>query len=264
MITVLGATGYIGSNLVKRLVSDNIEVYAPRKEEIIDNRNLGHIIYCIGLTADFRTKPFDTVEAHVCVLNKILRDCHFESLTYLSSTRIYINSVKDLAEENEKILVDPLDSDELYTLTKLTGERLCLSSKKNVKIVRLANVFGDDFNSENFLSDIVRKILNKETVTLYSTLPSSKDYLFIEDAVDLILKIALTGKEQIYNVASGKNTTNEEIINELKNQIDFSFNVSENAKLNVFPKICTRKIIEEFNFQPRNITTLIPNLLKKA
>lgn len=263
MITVLGATGYIGSNLLKRLVSNNIEVFAPGKEEIINNRNLGHIIYCIGMTADFRTKPFETVEAHVCVLNKILRDCQFESLTYLSSTRIYINSIKDLAEEHEKILIDPFNADELYTLTKLTGERLCLSSKKNVKIVRLANVFGDDFNSDNFLSDIVRKILSEGTFTLHSPLASSKDYLFIDDAVDLLIKIALTGKEKIYNLASGKNTTNQEIINKLKNHINFSFTVADNAKLNVFPKICVKKINAEFNFIPQNITTLIPNLLKK-
>jgi len=31
----------------------------------------GHVIYCIGLTADFRQKPFETIEAHVSKLAEV-------------------------------------------------------------------------------------------------------------------------------------------------------------------------------------------------
>jgi nucleoside-diphosphate-sugar epimerase len=187
MITVLGATGFIGSNIVSKLVNDGEQVYAPERGEDFENNDLGDIIYCIGMTADFRTKPFETVDAHVCVLNRILKKCRFNSLTYLSSTRVYINASKAVAEENDKILVDPFSSDELYTLTKLTGERLCLSSGKNVKIARLSNIYGSDLNSDNFLADIVRRIYNDGEFTLYSSLSSAKDYLFIDDAVNYLL-----------------------------------------------------------------------------
>ena len=47
------------------------------------------MIYAIGVTADFRTRPFETMEAHVSVLCEILRDARLDSLTYLSSTRLY-------------------------------------------------------------------------------------------------------------------------------------------------------------------------------
>ena len=264
MITVLGAGGFIGSNLVNRLIKEGREVYAPVRGEALEGKNLGHVIYCIGMTADFRTKPFETVEAHVCVLNKILKECQFDSFTYLSSTRVYINSSKKIAEEEDKILVDPCDSDELYTLTKLTGERLCLSSGKNVKIVRLSNIFGNDFTSDNFLTTIVRKIYAEGTFTLYSTLSSAKDYLFINDAVDLLINIAEKGKEKIYNVAAGLNTTNEEIITELKKYVAFSYNTAENAAEIKFPLISIKKIVTEFNFKPINITQQISILLKTA
>jgi nucleoside-diphosphate-sugar epimerase len=264
MITVLGASGFIGSNIVNKLTKTGEEVYAPKRGENFGDRNLGDIIYSIGMTADFRTKPFETVAAHICVLNEILKECSFNSLTYLSSTRVYINATKKNAEEEDKILVDPANADELYTLTKLTGERLCLSSGRNVKVVRLSNIIGNDFNSDNFLTDIVRRINKKGAFTLFSTLSSAKDYLFIDDAVDLLIKIALAGKEKVYNVASGKNSTNEEIINELKKNLQFSYQVSENAKEIKFPEISVKKINTEFDFKPTSIAQQISTLLKQA
>jgi nucleoside-diphosphate-sugar epimerase len=264
MITVLGATGFIGSNIVSKLVNDGEQVYAPERGEDFENNDLGDIIYCIGMTADFRTKPFETVDAHVCVLNRILKKCRFNSLTYLSSTRVYINASKAVAEENDKILVDPFSSDELYTLTKLTGERLCLSSGKNVKIARLSNIYGSDLNSDNFLADIVRRIYNDGEFTLYSSLSSAKDYLFIDDAVNLLINIALKGKETIYNVASGHNTSNEQIINELKKNIHFSYSLAQNASEIKFPIISVNKINTEFNFKPLHLIQRVSTLLKKA
>ena len=54
--TVLGSSGFIGRNLIKYLDSIGCEYYAPDRHlhEIMD-KPLGHVIYCIGLTADFRT-----------------------------------------------------------------------------------------------------------------------------------------------------------------------------------------------------------------
>src|SRR5437868_14664917 len=99
MITVLGASGFIGSHIVRELEQRGEKYYAPAKVETIWDKDLGNIIYCIGLTADFRTRPFDTVEAHVCKLNELLKRGRFDSLLYLSSTRVYIHSKKDRVEE---------------------------------------------------------------------------------------------------------------------------------------------------------------------
>lgn len=264
MITVLGASGFIGSSIVNKLMKTGEDVYAPERGEDFGDENLGDIIYCIGLTADFRTKPFETVDAHICVLNNILKECSFNSLTYLSSTRVYINASKALAEENDKILVDPFNADDLYTLTKLTGERLCLSSGRNVKIVRLSNIYGNDVNSDNFLADIVRRIYADGEFTLYSSLSSAKDYLFIDDAVNVLINIALKGKEKVYNVASGHNTSNEQIITELKKNIHFSYSLAQNAVEIKFPIISIKKISTEFNFKPVNITERVSTLIKKV
>ena len=90
--TILGANGFIGSNLVKFLKTKNCEIFTPNISEIT-SENLGHVIYCIGITSDFRERPFDTVNSHVSLLNDFLKNHNFESFLYLSSTRVYMNSL---------------------------------------------------------------------------------------------------------------------------------------------------------------------------
>ena len=253
MITVLGATGFIGSNIVELLQRGNIEHYAPARNEILTGKKLGHVIYCIGLTADFRSRPFDTVEAHVCALAQILQHGDFESLTYLSSARVYINCNQSLVNEYAVIPVHPFDRDELYTLTKLTGERLCLSSGKKTKIVRLSNAYGKNMNPDNFLQQVLKTITTEKVLSLQASLSSAKDYIHIEDAAALIIKIATIGREAAYNVGSGTNTSNEEIINEFKRHFDFSLDVSNIGKEIIFPELDINRIKNEFNYVPKNI-----------
>ena len=77
--TVLGASGYIGSRLVAHLQAQGHTVWAPtRGDTEVFARPLGHVIYCVGLTADFRTRPFDTVDAHVGLLAEVLRRAQFD------------------------------------------------------------------------------------------------------------------------------------------------------------------------------------------
>jgi nucleoside-diphosphate-sugar epimerase len=253
MITILGASGFIGSHIVKSLRASNIEHYAPQRNEVITQKQLGNIIYCIGLTADFREKPFETVEAHVSYLSEVLQSCNFDSLTYLSSARVYINCTDKEVDESTIIPVNLADSNELYNLTKLTGERLCMSSGKKTKIVRLSNVYGSNMNGENFFQQIVSSITSSKMLSLTTSLGSAKDYINIDDAVNLIIRIATSGNDQTYNVASGCNTTNEGIINELKKYLTFSIDLSSADREIIFPVINIERIKREFNYSPKNI-----------
>jgi nucleoside-diphosphate-sugar epimerase len=262
MITVLGSGGFIGSNLVKKLKKKGIEYNAPAKGEEVA-QNLGHVIYCIGLTADFRRKPFETVEAHVCLLNKILEKAEFESLTYLSSTRVYISSKEKEVFENTPITISIDDPDELYTLTKLTGERLCLSSGHNVKVVRLSNVYGTDDSSENFITGIIKKIKSEKFVKFFTTPASSKDYISIDPLCDLLVSIATEGKQKMYNLASGENISNADIIEILKEHYKFGYDFDEKAREIVFPLINIDRIKSEFDFTTNSNKKNISELIKK-
>ena len=135
--TILGASGFIGSHLVKFLRTKGFELLALRREESLRG-DLGHVIYCIGLTADFRTRPLDAMEAHVSRLVEVLRQNNFISLLYLSSTRVYQRLPLDsMADETAIIPVDTNDPSDIYNLSKLAGESICLANPNpKVRVAR--------------------------------------------------------------------------------------------------------------------------------
>ena len=263
-ITILGASGFIGSHLASHLREEKINYWAPqRDDQAIYKRHLGHVIYCIGLTADFRTKPFDTIDAHVCLLLKVLKQCEFDSFLYLSSTRMY-GSGKGIVQEEDTIKIQPLDFDDLYNISKAMGESICFAARKdNVRVVRLSNVYGYDFKSENFISSLIRDALRNKRIVLYTTLDSRKDYINIKDVVNVLPKIAVHGSHKIYNVASGENITNGQIANILSRLTGCNVEVDENAKRIFYPNICVSRVKEEFAFTPAMITDDLNELVTK-
>ena len=131
--TVLGGTGFVGAHLARFLRACGDEVAVPPRDAALSG-DLSHVVYAIGLTADFRTRPFATIEAHVCRLSRLLERAKFESLLYLSSTRVYART--SVALEDMALAVDPTVTDDLYNVSKLAGESLCLS--RETPTVRVA------------------------------------------------------------------------------------------------------------------------------
>ncbi len=261
MFTVLGASGYIGGRLVAALRDNGEECFAPLRDEAeIWKRELGHVIYAIGMTADFRTRPFDTVRAHVSVLSDVLENGNFESLTYLSSTRVYAGA--DSAKPDAMLSVAPSDPSQLYNLTKLAGESICLGcGRENTRVVRLSNVIGAPATrSENFLDSIVREALSGKLVLRSSPL-SSKDYVSIDDVVGLLPLIAAKGKERIYNLASGRNIAHQEWTDSLTNHLGCQVIYEPGAPVLDFPPIDISTTVREFGFSPRSVIDMLPSLI---
>ena len=249
LITILGASGFIGSNLVAELQRRQAEHLPLRRDDRIPQQNLGDVIYCIGVTADFRSKPFETVDAHVCKLREILKDGDFESLTYLSSTRVYGNNVGP-AREEDPIAVAPTNPSDLYNISKVMGESLALNCGRKARVVRLANVYGADVSSENFLATIIKDAITTRKVVLNTSTDSVKDYVSIADVVPALIEIATRGRERIYNLASGISVSNAELAAGLCKTANCEVRFVENAAQVIFPPIVIDRLRNEFNFKP--------------
>jgi nucleoside-diphosphate-sugar epimerase len=258
MFTILGSTGFIGGRLATALRRQGHEVYAPaRGDPEVFRRDLGDVIYAIGLTADFRGRPFDTVEAHVCLLRNLLQSGKFQSLLYLSSTRIYNQDAR--AEEGQSVNVNPANPEELYNLSKLMGESLCVATgRDSVRVARLSNVYGGDYGSENFLTEVLRQALLEGRVRLRQTLDSAKDYIGVVDVVAVLPRIALSGKARLYNIASGRSVSHRELLAGLSRLVPLSVEVEENAPALAFPPISIERAKSEFGFAPNGIMTDLP------
>jgi nucleoside-diphosphate-sugar epimerase len=262
-VTVFGAGGFIGRNLVAYLRENGIDCAAPARDYFPDAHDeLGHVIYCIGLTGDFRRRPLDTVDAHVCFLHRLLTRTRFESLLYLSSTRVYSGAEQGC--EGERLMVDPAAPADLYNISKVMGESLCLhSGRQHVRVVRLSNVYGLDLESENFLSSILSAAVQARALVFQTAPESTKDYVSVADVVRVLPQIATRGACRVYNVASGRNVSNAEIAYVLGRYTGCSTTYAPDAPAVGFPPISIERVRAEFGFTPGNLLSDLPRLIQE-
>ena len=261
--TIFGSTGRIGSYLKKKLISDGNSVFSPsRKDYYLAHKNLGHVIYCSGVTSDFKYRSFDTIESHVCLLSFLLKHKNFKSFNYLSSTRLNFPKRSFINKISPKFYGDyEID---IYNASKLAGEALCIQSQiPNVKITRICHVVNpNDKQKENFLSDICGQAKRGE-ILLNSSLKTKKNYIHIEDLSFLLKLIGPFGKKKFYNIASDNLISNNEIIKKLIKITKCSVIMSNNAQTILESKINIAILKKEFHYQPTHKKLWLERVLKK-
>jgi nucleoside-diphosphate-sugar epimerase len=253
--SIFGASGFIGSHLGRSLESDNHIVrridrdHWPRPGE-----HLANIIYAIGLTADFRSKPIETVQAHVGLVADVISSYSFLSFLYLSSTRVYEGA--ETGNEDTPINFDPNRRDNLYGISKLAGEALCLAiDRPTIRIVRASNVIRVDESMHNFLPSLMVEGYDAGQVTIRTAPDSCKDYIDIEDVTRVVPMICLEGRHRLYNVASGTSITNAEIAELLRCELGVRVQFANNALEVKFPNIKIDRVTQEFGFRPTPFAT---------
>jgi len=251
--TVLGGNGRIGSRVAKMLRESGHVVEVPmRDDSSILRRPLGRVIYSVGLTADFRKRPLETVEAHVCLLQRLLCHGDFQSLVYLSSTRVYAGA--KAGHEEADLTVNPHTPTDLYNVSKLMGESLCLhSGRHDVRIARVSNVVGGAAaDSPDFIPTLVRHA-RAGRIVLESDLQSVKDYIHLDDVSALVIALSMSGNHRVYNVGSGQQTSNQQWAAALEARYGCTVDVVPNAPLSTFPPVDIRRIQSEFGFNPSSV-----------
>ena len=144
--TILGAAGFIGAALVAWLESHDQTVHAITRAALPallnSHRPVGHVIDCIGLTGDFRSRPLDTADAHVGIVAQCLRRA---GIRVIPAAVLHLR-LCPRRPARTKMRCCPLlpgDTSDLYNLTKLAGEALCLAAPdRTVRVARLSNVYG--------------------------------------------------------------------------------------------------------------------------
>ncbi|MEI9963405.1 MAG: NAD-dependent epimerase/dehydratase family protein [Caulobacteraceae bacterium] len=170
------------------------------------------MFYCAGLTADYAARPFETVEAHVTLLARLLAEARFERLVYLSSTRLYDSLGADGGREDDALRLDPANPRSLYDLSKALGETLCLNqSGGRAAVARLSGVYDWRPGAPGFLSEWLQKARASRTVELDSATGVVRDYIHLDDAAAALRAILDSRESRIVNVASGENLSNEDL-----------------------------------------------------
>ena len=110
---------------------------------------------------------------------------------------------------------------------------------------------------------IIRNIKNKKKIILSISPFSKKNYLHVEDAIKVSIKISHKGKFRIYNVASKSMITINEIFKLLKKTKKFDMSILNYKKINHEPKININRIEKEFKFfEKKSFDQSFLNLIK--
>ena len=268
MCTVLGGQGFIGRNLVHYLESLGCSVYVPeRGDQHLLKRPLGHVYYCAGLTADYLKRPSDTIEAHISLLARVLDSADYETLIYLSSTRLYDDQARGTnADENSYFNVSPQVPRHLYDLSKLTGEALCHTmGRGRARVARLSCVYNDYTDVDGFLPLLLKKVAvanRGDKIDVPSAPNFSRDYVHLSDVMRALVEINIKGTQTIYNVASGENLLNLELQKLIEDNSEryLTFDSDQRVPSNI--AINVNKMRNEFGWSPKSVSEQITPWLK--
>lgn len=255
--TIIGGEGLIARHLVKHLSNMECNVECLPKNQLPSiEKNYGVIIYCAGVKSDFEHKLFDLVEAHVCYLACFLKNATFEHFIYLSSTRLY-SKTKIGLEDNKIFKVDNTD---VYNLSKLLGEAVCLMCKKSITIVRLSNVLCKEA-MDGFFHVILNQAIATNEINISESKTMARDYIIMEELIQALVLVCNKKINGIFNFASGCFIKNSEIVSLIQQYIPIK-RVSYGRKRIKFPDISTQKTLDELSFKFTNPREYMKNIIK--
>ena len=245
--TIFGHNGFIGSILKEKL--KNNKLILPSRGQTIFRYHLGDIIYCIG--SDLWKKDYyNSYYANLGYLPEIVKKNKFNSFNFLSSARIYKNS--NFGDVNNFLKVNPADNDDYFNIKKVCAESFLINCNKKIKILRLGNLYGNNYKAPILLPTLIRNAINKKLINITINKKSLKDYLNVDDATNIIIKIIKSGKKNIYNIASGERTSLQSIANKIKKITNCRIKYSNQKNLKNEAKIDISQIRKEFKFQPKS------------
>ena len=118
-----------------------------------------------------------------------------------------------------------------YSLTKFITENIYLFFAEkydlNITILRLSNVYGPE-KRNGVIYNILKAIKNDDEILIFNNGKQMRDFIYIDDAVDAILKVIehLPRGVEIFNISSATKINVLQIISIIENYLQ------KNAKIN--------------------------------
>lgn len=235
-VLVTGGAGFVGSNLVNRLIDLNIETI------VIDNLSSGKrhnvnqkakfyngdiinkkllikiskgcdLIFHLAAMTNIQQSiayPSECIKNNIIGTSNVIEACLINNLrlVFASSCAIYpLNYNKKI---NENVITNPITP---YAISKKISEDLILFYKNKLKqytILRCFNIYGKGQNPNSIYSAVIPKFIDlakkNRFLSIYNDGSQCRDFIDVRDVVNIYIKSSTKKINGIFNVGTGKTT----------------------------------------------------------
>ena len=270
-IIVTGGLGFIGSNLVESLLRkkyfvinldkvtyssnfyntknfNNSKNYKFIKCDIKDKK-LSKIIYDIkpngifNLAAETHVDrsiddPESFIQSNIVGVYNLLEifkefSKKFRSrLIHISTDEVYGDVLNGRSSESY-----PYQPSSPYAASKAASDHLVSSYVRTYKIPAIvtncSNNYGPKQHPEKLIPKLIYNILNNKPLPIYGKGTNSREWIYVEDHCDALIKVFNKGKVgEFYNIGSNKNLNNLEVTKNLLNISKKIIPLGKNVKIN--------------------------------
>ena len=136
-------------------------------------------------------------------------------IVFSSSVSVY-GTHKSFIKENS-----PFNNPNAYGTSKIMGE-FALNINTNHSIVRFSSIYGNDMNQSTFIPKIIDQAKKTGQITILGNGSRLQDYIYIKDAVRILIETGINKKTGIFLGVYGKSYTNFKMSKIISKQLDGS------------------------------------------
>lgn len=281
-IFITGANGFIGKNAVFFFSSKGIEILAlvPVNKRVKEFDSLDNVIqvefdpekpYALeeaflkkidivyhfawtGVSAEYKNDIFKQLQSlHFTIEILLLSIKHGVSKFIFTGSISEFSLNRDFSDKNA--LPNPSN---IYGAVKYSTRLISkiISQNSNISFVSvlISSVYGPGRVDNNLISYTINKLLNNE-IPIYLDLDKYWDYIFIDDLLEILFRISINGKRELYFVGSGETQNLKDVVLKIHHKInpsgkipDFKYESKIYNTENIIVDVSI--LFNEFNFKP--------------